>query len=163
MRHFIDFFKNEEGSITVGMSILFPILILFVLYTEQTWQAHYIRIETQAILDFATLGAAETGEATELKGKKYCSIPYNTSDTLYSGNHVAKYLIKENMHNLPSSLQQQLTNEMEGNKMQGLADWTMQQTGYMNLRVNLKYRVPLKIFYSQYNFSIESTARCQPD
>lgn len=158
-----EFLLDDDGNVTVGLSIIFPILILFMLFTEQQWQAHYIRVETQAILDFATLGAAETGEAKTTQGQAYCVIPYDESNQLYSGNHVSKYLIKENMHVLPTQMQEQLLNEMAGNKMEGLANWELQQTGYMNLEVNLRYRVPLNLFYSQYTFHIESTSRCQPD
>lgn len=157
------FLLDDKGSISVGLSIIFPILILFMLFTKQSWQAHYIRIETQAILDFATLGAAETGEAETVHGEAYCSIPYDESNQLYSGNHVSKYLIRENMHVLPTQLQGQLIDELTGNRMEGLANWELQQTGYMNLKVDLRYRVPLSLFYSQYTFHIESTSRCQPD
>lgn len=163
MSKFKEFLLDDSGSISVGLSIIFPILILFMLFTKQRWQAHYIRIETQAILDFATLGAAETGEAEKKNGESYCVIPYDANNQIYSGNHVAKYLIKENMHVLPTQLQNQLTSELTGNKMEGLANWELQQTGYMNLKVNLKYRVPFNLFYSQYSFNIESTSRCQPD
>ena len=163
MFKFKEFLLDDGGNVSVGLSIVFPILILFMFFTEQRWQAHYIRVESQAILDFATLGAAETGEAKTIKGQAYCVIPYDESNQLYSGNHVSKYLIEENMHVLPTQLQNQLTSELAGNKMEGLANWELQQTGYMNLKVDLRYRVPLNLFYSQYIFHLESTSRCQPD
>lgn len=157
------FLLDESGSISVGLSLIFPILILFTLYTEVIWQAHYIRIETQAILDFAVLGAAETGVATEdIGGGYYCYIPYDANDSNYSGMHVAKYLIQENLHVLPTVLQNDIQDMLNNESIYGLHNYPVQQNGYMNLRLNLSYRNPLNLFFNQYKFNIESTARCQP-
>lgn len=159
-----NFLLDESGSISVGLSLIFPILVLFALFTEVRWQAHYIRIETQAILDFAVLGAAQTGIATEdVGGEYYCYIPYDEGDVTYSGTHVSKYLIEENLHVLPTVLQEDVQNMLNSNSIYGLHNYPVQQNGYMNLELQLNYRNPLNLLFNQYVFNIESTARCQPD
>lgn len=152
---------DEEGSISVVMAILFPTIITYTVWQNGNWQAYYIKVQTQQILDISTLGASTTGTASKLNNSiAACSIPtINDSEADISGAEVAYELLEFNAKN---TLPEEVTNQIVKRNLKGMKNYAEQASGYMSLHAKFTYEAPLNLFFTNYTFDISSTARCQP-
>ena len=156
----LNFLKRENGNVTVMLVVLLPVFLWCLFFFESKMQARWIYTQTQSILDFSTLAGASTGEGSRSTAGTVCSIPYNTSDTSKSGQHVAVSLFKQNIKTLPQNVQTALLNELNSHRIVGLEDRDLQMSGYMQMKVSFKYKPNIPIFFSDYVFNIESVSRC---
>ena len=163
-----DFLKNDEGNVTVAFSLLVPLLLFYFLWIVSTWQARYVQLQTKAVIDFAVLGGATTGIALETNGSysgTYIPI-YGDEYGAYNeyGSDVATELLSTNAYNtLPKSVADQLVDQARG-YWQTADEIFYQQGGYMHFRAeDIKYRSLLPVLVDNWNFTIESTARCQAE
>ena len=156
----LNFLKKENGSVTVMMVVLLPVLLWCLFFFESKMQARWIYTETQSILDFSTLAGASTGEGSKSTAGSVCSIPYNTSNKKNSGQHVAVELFKKNIKVLPAKVQESLLTELNEHKIEGLEDRDLQMAGYMQMKVSFKYKPNIPIFFSDYVFNVESVSHC---
>lgn len=152
---------DERGSISVMLSLLFPMIVLLSIYQNGNWQANYIQVQTQIVLDLATLGGAETGTVTKVQNNMpSCSIPYNSANTEDSGYHVSYELLQYNARN---TLPQEVIAQIVKPNIAGLQNWEEQASGYISIHTNFKYKAPLQLFFNRYVFNVSSTSRCQPE
>ena len=155
--------KDEDGDVTVMFAMLVPVLLWLTVYFENVMQARYIYNQTQTILDIATKGGASTGEAIVSNGEVFCTIPYDPSNPEYSGDHVAKKLLMENLDTLPEYAKNSILEQLNNNKIIGFDDPDLRAGGYVEMKVTFKYRPDTPLFFNQYKFTVSSTARCQAD
>ena len=162
------FFSDENGNMTVSFSLITPFIIFYFLWVVSTWQAMYIQMQTKAVIDIALLGGATTGVAIKqgntasagsyipIVGGEYGA--YNEY-----GSDVATNLIRDNAYStLPKSLADQLVKQTKG-YWQDATEINYQLGGIMHFKAeNIKYRSLVPVLFSNWNFTIESTARCQP-
>lgn len=160
---FETFLSNEDGDISIMFAILVPVLLWVTVYFENVMQARYILNQTQIVLDIATKGGAATGEAVDNNGSVFCTIPYNPSNPEYSGDHVAKKLLKENLDTLPEYAKNSILEQLNNNKIIGFNDPDLRAGGYVEMKVTFKYKPDTPLFFSQYKFTVSSTAKCQAE
>lgn len=164
------FYRNQDGNVTIAFSLLTPFIIFYFLWVVSSWQAMYIQLQTKAVLDFATLGGATTGvaERTSVSDiQAACYIPvvggdYGDNVKEY-GADVATQLLEENAYNtLPKSVAKQIVQQAKGFWLSE-DEINYQNGGLMHFKVtNIKYRSLVPLLVKNWNFTIESTAKCQP-
>lgn len=157
------FILDEDGDITVMFAMLIPVLLWVTVYFENVMQARYILNQTQTVLDVATKGGASTGEAVKSNGAVFCTIPYNSKNPEFSGDHVTKKLLKENLKTLPQYAQNSILEQLNNNKIIGFNDPDLRAGGFVEMKVTFKYRPDTPLFFNQYKFTISSTAKCQAE
>ena len=162
-----EFINDNEGNVTVAFSLITPLLLFYFLWVVSTWQARYVQMQTKAVIDLAVLGGATTGVAIETNGNysgTYIPI-YGDEYGAYNeyGSDVATQLLSTNAYNtLPKSVADQIMNQARGYR-ETADEIFYQQGGYMHFKVeNIKYRSLLPVLVDNWNFTMESTARCQP-
>lgn len=155
--------KDEDGDISIMFAILVPVLLWVTVYFENLMQARYILNQTQTVLDIATKGGAFTGVAVKSNGAVFCTIPYNPSDPEFSGDHVVKKLLQENLHTLPQYVQDSIMSELNNNRIIGFNDPDLRAGGYVEMKVTFKYRPDTPLLFNQYKFTVSSTAKCQAE
>lgn len=158
-----NFITNEDGDVTIMFALLIPVLLYVTVYFENVMQARYVLNQTQTVLDLATKGGAATGEAVFSNGDTFCTIPYSPSNPEFSGDHVAKKLLKENMDTLPEYVQASIMEQLNTNKVIGFNDPDLRAGGYVELKVNFKYRPDTPLLFNQFRFTVSSTAKCQAE
>lgn len=154
---------DNKGNITVMFVILLPVILWCLFFFESKMQARWVYVQTQSILDFATLGGAQTGQVETVAGgtEDYvCSIPYDTSNPTQSGQHVTEYLLRENVQTLPDYVAESILTELDNGRIEGLTDYDIQRAGFMRLRVNFKYTPRIPVLFNQYSLTVESTSKC---
>lgn len=159
----IAFMKDEDGDVTVMFAVLTPVLLWLTVYFENVMQARYILNQTQVVLDIATKGGAATGESIKNNGNVFCTIPYDPSNPEFSGDHVARKLLEENLGTLPEYVQESIMEELENNRIVGFNDPDLRAGGYVEMKVTFRYRPDTPLFFNQYKFTVSSTAKCQAD
>lgn len=157
------FFTSRRGSITVMMAILLPVILWATIFFENKMQARYILNQTQVVLDLATKGGAQTGVVMTGSGKPFCTIPYDASNPEQSGDHVAKKLLRENLPTLPQYAGDSILQQLNNNRIEGFNDPDLRASGFVSMKVTFKYRPSTPLFFSDYVFTVESTAKCQAD
>lgn len=163
-RHFFQSFrKGESGNIAVMFAILFPVIMTAVIYFQNRIEVRYVTLETQAILDLSTTGAATTGVVYQTNNAKpFCTIPYLDS-TSANGDTVAKNLLKANVKNLPKNARKSVLAELYAGRIDGLEDAEEYNGGYSRLKIKFSYTPQTKLFFNKYTINLKSSATCFPD
>lgn len=159
-----NFLVDEDGDIAIMFAMIVPVLLWLMIYFENVMQARYIYNQTQTVLDLATKGAAFTGKVIETgNGKLTCTIPYDTSDKNFSGDHVAKKLLIENLDTLPNYVKNSILEQLNNNQIIGFNDPDLRAGGYVQMKVRFKYRPDTPLFFNHYVFTVSSTSKCEVD
>ena len=108
-----DFTHGDRASISLMFVIMFPVILVTVMYFKDVMEADYVAIESQAIVDTAVRGSALTGQGQRIEGNVVCIIPYDDEDQEHSGYHVAKALLQENIMNLPPNARDAIQEKLE--------------------------------------------------
>lgn len=156
------FFTGKEGTITVLLSVLFPVILWSTCYFENRMQARYIVNQAQTVMDLSTKGAAQTGKVITGAGKPFCTIPYDAGNPSQSGDHVAKKLLIENLDTLPEYAANSILQQLNNNKIEGFNDPDLRASGYVSMKMQFKYRPATPLLFNNYVFTLESTSKCQP-
>ena len=159
VKHFL---ISSNGEIAVLMTFLLPIALWSTCYFENRMQARYILNQTQTIMDISTKGGAQTGKVVMGTGKPFCTIPYDAGNPEQSGDHVARKLLQENLNTLPEYAAKSIQEQLNSNRIEGFNDPDLRAGGYVSMKMTFRYRPDTPLFFNNYVFTLESTAKCQP-
>lgn len=155
------FWHDEEGSISVVMVILLPVLLWLTSYFEDEMQARYVYTQMQTVMDLATKAGATTGEAVQTGNQVFCTIPYNPTKPDYSGYHVAVKVLQDNLNTLPQDVQNQIQELIDTKKIKDLDNTDTRAAGYVEMSIEFTYQPSTPLFFSHYVMNLSSSARCQ--
>lgn len=157
------FHSDEEGDIAVMCALLLPVMLFLMVYFENEMQVRYVYTQTQTVFDLATRGAAMTGDAVESNGMVFCTIPYDPGNPEFSGDHVAKKLLSENITTLPQYVQDEIESMLNQGKIKGLNDPDLRAGGYVQMEATFKYRPNTPLFFQNYKITVSSTSKCEAE
>lgn len=157
-----DFTHGDRASISLMFVIMFPVILVTVMYFKDVMEADYVAVESQAIVDTAVRGSALTGQGQRIEGNVVCIIPYDDEDQEHSGYHVAKALLQENIMNLPPNARDAIQEKLDDEEIDGLvADNTeLSESGISKITLNYKYEPSFFMFGKQIRINKTSVAKC---
>lgn len=160
------FIRGTKATSTILVVMLFPVLLSLMTYFENIMEVKYVTTETQALLDFATKGAATTGKGVKAGDDILCMIPYDEEDKEHSGYHVARKIIRTNLFvnsgNLPenarASLWEKIINdEIDGFNTNDTDEWA---SGKARIDLTYSYQPTDGLFGQTYRIHTVSVAKC---
>lgn len=156
------FIFGRRGQISIMMVLLVPSLLWLIFYFEGRMQARYVKDQTQVVLDIATKAGALTGIDYQIgNSKPICVIPYDEHDQNYSGYHVTKKMLLANLNTLPEDVANQLRQDAQSNKIEGMLDSDLAAGGYVSLAVTVEFKPKVALFFNNYRIKIQSTSKCE--